>query len=74
MVISFHSLEDRIVKQFMKKMCKGPDLPRHLPIQNTHLNIHFKTVGKALKPSKNEVDDNVRSRSAVLRVMERVSE
>ncbi|MCO4784450.1 MAG: 16S rRNA (cytosine(1402)-N(4))-methyltransferase RsmH [Marinomonas gallaica] len=73
-VISFHSLEDRIVKQFMKRMCKGPDLPRHLPIQNAHLNIHFKTIGKATKPSKGEVDDNVRSRSAVLRVMERISE
>lgn len=73
-VISFHSLEDRIVKQFMKKMCKGPDLPRHLPIQNAHLDIHFKTIGKAVKPSKDEVSDNVRSRSAVLRVMERISE
>ena len=73
-VISFHSLEDRIVKQFMKKMCKGPDLPRHLPIQNAHLDIHFKTIGKAVKPSKGEVSDNVRSRSAVLRVMERTSE
>ncbi|ADZ91762.1 16S rRNA (cytosine(1402)-N(4))-methyltransferase RsmH [Marinomonas mediterranea] len=70
-VISFHSLEDRIVKRFMKKMSKGPDLPRHLPIQNAHLDIKFKTVGKATKPSKDEVTSNVRSRSAVLRVLER---
>ncbi|BFM48603.1 16S rRNA (cytosine(1402)-N(4))-methyltransferase RsmH [Marinomonas sp. THO17] len=73
-VISFHSLEDRIVKRFMKLKSKGPELPRHLPIQNAHLDIKFKTVGKAIKPSKNEVNDNVRSRSAVLRVLERVSE
>ena len=73
-VISFHSLEDRIVKRFMKLKAKGPELPRHLPIQNAHLDIKFKTVGKAIKPSKGEVSDNVRSRSAVLRVLERVSE
>ncbi|TBR44726.1 16S rRNA (cytosine(1402)-N(4))-methyltransferase RsmH [Marinomonas agarivorans] len=71
-VISFHSLEDRIVKRFMKTLSKGPDLPRHLPIQNAHLDIKFKTVGKALKPSKSEVNDNVRSRSAVMRVLERI--
>ncbi|MGB0943341.1 MAG: 16S rRNA (cytosine(1402)-N(4))-methyltransferase RsmH, partial [Marinomonas sp.] len=73
-VISFHSLEDRIVKRFMKTMSKGPDLPRHLPIRNTELSIKFKTIGKAIKPSKQEVDDNVRSRSAVMRVLERVSD
>ncbi|MCV2403091.1 16S rRNA (cytosine(1402)-N(4))-methyltransferase RsmH [Marinomonas sp. C2222] len=73
-VISFHSLEDRIVKRFMKLKAKGPEIPRHLPIQNLHHNIKFKTVGKAIKPSKSEVDDNVRSRSAVLRVLERISE
>lgn len=71
-VISFHSLEDRIVKRFMKTQAKGPDLPRHLPIQNVHLDIKFKTVGKAIKPSKHEVSDNVRSRSAVMRVLERI--
>ena len=73
-VISFHSLEDRIVKRFMKLKAKGPELPRHLPIQNAHLDIKFKTVGKAIKPSKSEVSENVRSRSAVLRILERVSD
>lgn len=73
-VISFHSLEDRMVKRFMKLKSKGPELPRHLPIQNAHLDIKFKTVGKAIKPSKTEVSDNVRSRSAVLRVLEKVSD
>ncbi|ETX10364.1 16S rRNA methyltransferase [Marinomonas ushuaiensis DSM 15871] len=73
-VISFHSLEDRIVKRFMKLKAKGPELPRHLPIRNAHLDIKFKTIGKAIKPSELEVSDNVRSRSAVLRVLERVSD
>lgn len=73
-VISFHSLEDRIVKRFMRTMSKGPELPRHLPIRNAELAIKFKTIGKANKPSKQEVDDNVRSRSAVMRVLERISD
>ncbi|MCB5161406.1 16S rRNA (cytosine(1402)-N(4))-methyltransferase RsmH [Marinomonas algarum] len=73
-VISFHSLEDRMVKRFMKLKAKGPELPRHLPIRNAHLDIKFKTIGKAIKPSQSEVSDNVRSRSAVLRVLERVSD
>ena len=73
-VISFHSLEDRIVKRFMKLKSKGPELPRHLPVRNEHLNIKFKSVGKAIKPSQLEVSENVRSRSAVMRVLERVSD
>ncbi|GAA0833636.1 MULTISPECIES: 16S rRNA (cytosine(1402)-N(4))-methyltransferase RsmH [Marinomonas] len=73
-VISFHSLEDRIVKRFMKLKAKGPELPRHLPIRNAHLDIKFKTIGKAIKPSESEVSDNVRSRSAVLRVLEKISD
>lgn len=73
-VISFHSLEDRIVKRFMKLKAKGPELPRHLPIRNAHLDIKFKIVGKAIKPSQEEVCGNVRSRSAVLRILERVGD
>jgi 16S rRNA (cytosine1402-N4)-methyltransferase len=73
-VISFHSLEDRMVKRFMKLQAKGPELPRHLPIRNAHLDIKFKAIGKAIKPSLSEVSENVRSRSAVLRVLERVSD
>jgi len=45
-----------------------------LPIRNAHLDIKFKTIGKAIKPSLSEVSENVRSRSAVLRVLERVSD
>lgn len=71
-VISFHSLEDRMVKRFMKLKAKGPELPRHLPIQHDQMKTEFRTLGKAIKPSKGEVDLNVRSRSAVMRVLERV--
>lgn len=73
-VISFHSLEDRIVKRFMKLQVKGPEIPRYLPIQNAHLDVKFRLVGKANKPTKSEVEDNVRSRSAVMRVLERTSD
>lgn len=73
-VISFHSLEDRIVKRFMKLKSKGPEIPRYLPIQNAHLNVKFKSIGRANKPSKEEVAGNVRSRSAVMRVLERTGD
>ncbi len=69
-VISFHSLEDRIVKQFIRKQQQGPELPKDIPIQSSHVAT-LKAVGKALKPPVNEVDANIRARSAVMRVAER---
>jgi len=69
-IISFHSLEDRIVKQFLKKQAKGDDFPVDLPVTVSQLNQKLKTVGKAIKPSKREVAENVRARSAILRVAE----
>ncbi len=71
-VISFHSLEDRIVKRFIKKKTKGDDFPRGLPVRQSELNQEFRTIGKAVKASKDEVAVNPRSRSAVLRVAERI--
>ena len=73
-VISFHSLEDRLVKQFMKKHSQGKKVPRGLPVSEEELNKGKKLalVGRKLKPSKTEVEDNVRSRSSVLRVAERL--
>ncbi len=73
-VISFHSLEDRLVKQFMKKHSQGKKVPRGLPISEAELNKGKKLalVGRKLKPSKNEVEENVRSRSSVLRVASRL--
>ncbi|MAC47967.1 MAG: 16S rRNA (cytosine(1402)-N(4))-methyltransferase [Oceanospirillum sp.] len=72
-IISFHSLEDRIVKRFMRDMAKGDThLPPGVPFTQDQLNIRLKLVGKAIKPSRQEVDANPRSRSAVMRVAEKV--
>ncbi|MDO9985374.1 16S rRNA (cytosine(1402)-N(4))-methyltransferase RsmH [Glaesserella parasuis] len=72
-IISFHSLEDRMVKQFMRKQSKGEAVPKGLPILESELNknIPLKTVGKAIMPSEAEIEANPRSRSAVLRVAEK---
>ncbi len=74
-VISFHSLEDRLVKNFMRKSERGVQPPRGLPITEAEIQktITFKTVGKAIEPSAEEVARNPRSRSAILRIAERWS-
>lgn len=69
-VISFHSLEDRIVKRFMRKQAQGDRLPPGLPVQFEQTNARLKLVGKAIFPSEQEKLDNPRSRSAVMRVAE----
>lgn len=73
-VISFHSLEDRIVKQFMRKQVKGEadQLPRDLPIQVTPFDPRLRVIGKPIYASEQEVKLNLRSRSAVLRVAEKL--
>ena len=71
-VISFHSLEDRIVKRFLKAQSSAPRMPRGLPVMDDQLATpDFRLVGKAVKPSKSEVEINVRSRSAIMRIGER---
>jgi 16S rRNA (cytosine1402-N4)-methyltransferase len=71
-VISFHSLEDRIVKQFVRGEQDRDDLPANFPVMAKDLpQPRMKMVGKAMKPSAEEVKRNPRSRSAVLRVAER---
>jgi len=72
-VISFHSLEDRIVKRFLQLQKRGPKLPRGLPVMSDHYQIKMKMIGKALKPSANEVAQNQRSRSAIMRIGERIA-
>jgi 16S rRNA (cytosine1402-N4)-methyltransferase len=70
-VISFHSLEDRIVKRFMRDMAQADNLPRNLPIRAAEIpQAKLKLVGKAIHPSVQEVKINPRARSAVLRVAE----
>ncbi|GAB2997657.1 16S rRNA (cytosine(1402)-N(4))-methyltransferase RsmH [Psychrosphaera aestuarii] len=74
-VISFHSLEDRIVKQFIRKQSQGKQVPRGLPMTEEELNkgIKMKPIGKAIKPSEQEIASNSRARSSVLRIAERLS-
>ncbi len=73
-VISFHSLEDRIVKRFIRKHVKGDEhLPRGIPFTNDMLKIRLKNVGKAVKAGGPETEENVRARSAVMRVAEKVA-
>lgn len=71
-VISFHSLEDRLVKQFIRDQEDRDDLPANFPVRAADLpQPKLISVGKAIKPSEGEVKLNPRSRSAVLRVAER---
>ena len=70
-VITFHSLEDRLVKNFFKEKCKVDDLTRGLPGVDASLLPDFKIVER-IKPSKEEIEENPRSRSAILRVIEKV--
>lgn len=72
-VISFHSLEDRIVKQFMKRQAEGMVYPKGVPVRAVDLKTTFKCVGRAIKPSLDEVGRNVRARSAVMRIGEKLA-
>ena len=73
-VISFHSLEDRIVKQFVRDQQNRDDLPSNFPVRAADLpQPKLVSVGKAAKPGVKEVKVNPRSRSAVMRVAERTS-
>ena len=72
-IISFHSLEDRLVKQFIQQQVKGGDFPVDLPITQDQLNPRLKAIGKAVKVSADEVSGNIRSRSAIMRVAEKIA-
>ncbi len=72
-VISFHSLEDRIVKNFMREQSVADDLPKGLPLRADQLpKPKLRLVGKMHKPSAAEVAANPRARSAVMRVAEKL--
>ncbi len=72
-VISFHSLEDRIVKRFLRGEAKGDSLPREIPVAPEDIKRRVKLIGKAQRASNNEVAMNPRARSAILRVAEKLS-
>ncbi|MGC7560615.1 16S rRNA (cytosine(1402)-N(4))-methyltransferase RsmH [Pasteurella sp. PK-2025] len=73
-IISFHSLEDRMVKHFMRKQSQGERLPKGLPLREDQIKKTqtLKVIGKAIMPSEEEQAHNPRSRSAVLRVAEKI--
>lgn len=72
-VISFHSLEDRLVKRYMRDMARGEKFPPGVPVLDSALNRRMKLIGKAVKASSEEVQGNVRARSAIMRVAEKIS-
>ena len=72
-IISFHSLEDRRVKRFIRDHERGIKLPKNLPVRDVERGVRLVKVGKAIKPADIEVDGNVRARSAVMRVAQKVA-
>ena len=71
-VISFHSLEDRIVKRFIRSH-EHPVMPKGLPVRDSEIVRRMRSVGKAIKASEQEVQANPRARSAVMRVAEKLA-
>jgi 16S rRNA (cytosine1402-N4)-methyltransferase len=71
-VISFHSLEDRIVKRFIRRECRGEDFPPRLPVMASAFSPRLRSLGRAVRAGDREVTANPRARSAVLRAAERV--
>jgi len=72
-VISFHSLEDRIVKRFIRNASRGDVYPAGLPVTTKQMNVRLRVVGKAVHPSEQEMASNPRARSAVMRVAEKLA-
>lgn len=71
-VISFHSLEDRIVKRFIRDEYRGEQPPQQFPLAGMDYCPRLRPVGKAIRASDEEVAGNPRARSAVLRIAERL--
>jgi 16S rRNA (cytosine1402-N4)-methyltransferase len=71
-VISFHSLEDRIVKRFIRHEYRGEQPPPGLPVSGGEHAPRLRPVGKAIRPGREELASNPRARSAVLRIAERL--
>lgn len=71
-ILSFHSLEDRLVKQFLKLQAEGLPLPAHIPVKAHEQRVSMRRIGKAIKPTEEEIRFNPRARSAILRIGERL--
>jgi len=73
-VISFHSLEDRVVKRFLRELSQPPQLPRRLPLRAAELPLPLLTlIGRAQQADNSEIARNPRARSAIMRVAERTA-
>ncbi|WP_423907594.1 16S rRNA (cytosine(1402)-N(4))-methyltransferase RsmH [Candidatus Spongiihabitans sp.] len=72
-VISFHSLEDRLVKRFFRNQSKGDPYPHDLPVTHDMLKPRLRLVGKPIKPGMSELKQNPRARSAVMRTAQKVA-
>lgn len=72
-VISFHSLEDRLIKHFIRKHEKGEELPPGLPVKGEKFAAALKSIGKPVKATEQQVEVNPRARSAILRIAEKIS-
>lgn len=72
-IISFHSLEDRIVKRFIRREARGGEFPARLPVTSSAYRPRLKPLGRAIRPSPSETAENPRVRSAVLRSAERMA-
>lgn len=70
-VISFHSLEDRLVKQFMKSKSEPVRAPKGLPVADDWSSVKGRVVKKKIRASADELEQNARARSAVMRVLEK---
>jgi 16S rRNA (cytosine1402-N4)-methyltransferase len=70
-VITFHSLEDRIVKRFIQHHERGDNFPPDLPVKHHALQQKLKRIGRAVHTSEEEVAANPRARSAILRIAEK---
>ena len=71
-VISFHSLEDRMVKRFIKKHSEGKDVPSKIPLTETSKNLSLRKIKTTLKANDDEVALNKRARSARIRIAEKI--
>ena len=73
-IISFHSLEDRLVKRFIRDMARGQQPPRGVPVRDSEVQRKLRPIGSAIRANETEVAENPRARSAVMRVAERLPE
>ena len=73
-LITYHSLEDRVIKNFIAVSDENLSTPKDLPIKSDFLKKMFNVVAKSIKPEDDEVIHNPRSRSAKLNILEKNDE